>query len=164
MPPASAFHAAAGTSASDSRTFRRTRCVRSGGGADFAADLRADDTPVETQLVDIMNKVFGKHPGFRANHAKGIVTEGDINRVSDSHVTDVRDYSLYHRVADLPIGEIMTRNVVTVTPDTPILEVARLLLEYRIGGVPVVEDGQVVGVITESDLFRLIVIQQAEVV
>lgn len=94
----------------------------------------------------------------------GIVTEGDINRVSDSHVTDVRDYSLYHRVADLPIGEIMTRAVVTVTPDTPIMEVVRLLLDHRIGGVPVMEDGGVVGVITESDLFRLIVIQQAEIV
>jgi CBS domain-containing protein len=87
----------------------------------------------------------------------GIVTEGDINRVSDSHVTDVRDYNLYHRVGDLPIGEIMTRDPVTVTPDMPIIDVARLLLDNRIGGVPVVEDGQVVGVITESDLFRLIV-------
>ena len=97
-----------------------------------------------------------------AGQLVGIVTEGDINRVSDSHVTDVRDYSLYHRVADLPIGEIMTRAVVTVTPDTPILVVARLLLEHRIGGVPVVEDGRVIGMITESDLFRLIVMQQAE--
>ena len=50
-----------------------------------------------------------------AGQLVGIVTEGDINRVSDSHITDVRDYSLYHRVADLPIGEIMTRTVVTVT-------------------------------------------------
>jgi len=99
-----------------------------------------------------------------AGQLVGIVTEGDINCVSDSHITDVRDYSLYHRVADLPIGEIMTRTVVTVTPDTPILVVARLLLDHRIGGVPVIEDGQVVGMITESDLFRLIVVQQAEVV
>jgi CBS domain-containing protein len=98
-----------------------------------------------------------------AGQLVGIVTEGDINRVSDSHVTDVRDYSLYHRVADLPIGEIMTRAVVTVTPDTPILLVARLLLDHRIGGVPVVEDGRIIGMITESDLFRLIVVQQAEV-
>lgn len=98
-----------------------------------------------------------------AGQLVGIVTEGDINRVSDSHITDVRDYNLYHRVADLPIGEIMTRVVVTVTPDTPIMEVARLLIEHRIGGVPVVEDGRVIGVITESDLFRLIVAQQAEV-
>ena len=87
----------------------------------------------------------------------GIVTEGDINRVSESHVTDVRDYNLYHRVGDLPIGDIMTRDPVTVTPDMPIIEVAQRLLDHRIGGVPVVEDERVVGVITESDLFRLIV-------
>jgi CBS domain-containing protein len=99
-----------------------------------------------------------------AGQLVGIVTEGDVNRVSDSHVTDVRDYSLYHRVADLPIGEIMIRTVVTVTPDTSIMEVARLLLDHRIGGVPVVEEGRIVGMITESDLFRLIVVQQAAVV
>jgi CBS domain-containing protein len=90
----------------------------------------------------------------------GIVTEGDINRVSDSPATDVRDYNLYHRVGDLPIGDIMTRAVVTVAPDASILKVAQLLLEHRIGGVPVVEDGQVIGVITESDLFRLIVARE----
>jgi CBS domain-containing protein len=94
----------------------------------------------------------------------GIVTEGDVNRVSDSHVTDVRDYNLYHRVADLPIGEIMTREVVKVAPDTSIMEVARLMLEHKISGVPVVENDQVVGVITESDLFRLIVVQHAQVI
>jgi CBS domain-containing protein len=97
-----------------------------------------------------------------AGQLVGIVTEGDVNRVSDSHITDVRDYSLYYRVADLPIGEIMTRTVVTVTPDTSIMEVARLLLYHRIGGVPVVEDGRVIGMITESDLFRLIVVRQTE--
>lgn len=97
-----------------------------------------------------------------AGRLVGIVTEGDINSVSDSHVTDVRDYDLYHRVSDLPIHDVMTREVLTVTPDTPILEVARLLLENRIGGVPVMADGQVVGVITESDLFRLIVAQASQ--
>lgn len=92
-----------------------------------------------------------------AGRLVGIVTEGDINRVSDSPATDVRDYNLYHRASDLPIGDIMTRSVVTVAADTSILEVAQLLLEHRIGGVPVVEEGHVIGVITESDLFRLIV-------
>ncbi|HEY3230351.1 MAG TPA: CBS domain-containing protein [Roseiflexaceae bacterium] len=88
----------------------------------------------------------------------GIVTEGDINRVSDSPSTDVRDYNLYHRVADLPIQAIMTRAVVTVVPDTPILVMAQRLLEQRVGGVPVMDEGQVVGVISESDLFRRIVV------
>jgi catalase len=36
----------------------------------------AEDPPVETQIVDAMNKLFGVHPGFRANHAKGVVVEG----------------------------------------------------------------------------------------
>ena len=95
-----------------------------------------------------------------AEQLVGIVTEGDINRVSDSHVTDVRDYDLHHRVADLPIGAIMTREVLTVTPNWPIMRVAQLLLDHRIGGVPVLEAGRIVGVVTESDLFRLIVRRQ----
>jgi CBS domain-containing protein len=92
----------------------------------------------------------------------GIVTEGDINRVSDSRATDVREVNLYHRAADLPIGDIMTAEVVSVGPDAPIKEVARLLLHHRIGGIPVVERGAVIGMITESDLFRLIVVQEVE--
>ena len=98
-----------------------------------------------------------------AGRLLGIVTEGDINRVSDSPATDVQDYNLYHRVGDLPIRDIMTRTVVTVAPETSILEVAQLLLEHRIGGVPVVEDRHVIGVITESDLFRLIVARESQV-
>lgn len=92
----------------------------------------------------------------------GIVTEGDIHRVSDSHVTDMREYNLYHRVRDLPISEIMTHPVATTEPNAPILMVAQTMLEQRIGGVPVIEDGRVVGVITESDLFRLIVRRQLD--
>ena len=41
--------------------------------------VRAEDQPVEEQIVDAMNKAFGTHPGFRANHAKGIVVEGSFN-------------------------------------------------------------------------------------
>jgi hypothetical protein len=42
-------------------------------GLTWPAIARAEDQPIEVQLVDAMNKVFGVHPGFRANHAKGIV-------------------------------------------------------------------------------------------
>jgi CBS domain-containing protein len=56
----------------------------------------------------------------------------------------------------------MTQPVVTVAADTKILEVARLLLEHRIGGVPVVKERAVIGVITESDLFRLIVARETQ--
>ena len=97
-----------------------------------------------------------------AGQLVGIVTEGDINRISDSRATDVREINLYHRAGDLPIGDIMTRNVMVVAPQASILDVAQLLLHHKIGGIPVVDVGRVVGVITESDLFRLIVAQEVE--
>jgi predicted transcriptional regulator len=87
----------------------------------------------------------------------GLVTEGDINRISDSHIYDVRAYNLYHDVADLPLSVFMSRSVVSVPPDMAVIDVARLLLRHKIGGVPVVEQGHVVGIITESDLFRLLI-------
>src|SRR5512139_215511 len=52
------------------------------------------------------------------------------------------------------IGDIMTRNVVTVSPDADLVDVARTMLERKIGGLPVVEDGKLVGIVTESDIFR----------
>ncbi|MBV9788174.1 MAG: CBS domain-containing protein [Chloroflexi bacterium] len=87
----------------------------------------------------------------------GIITEGDINRISASPATDVRDYNLYHRVADLPLRDCMTREVITVTPETPIVTVAMILRDRKIGGVPVMDDGYVVGMITENDLFNLLI-------
>jgi CBS domain-containing protein len=90
----------------------------------------------------------------------GIITEGDINRVSDTPSKDVREYNLYYRIRDLPIREIMTRTVCTVAPTTPLAEVAQLLIDHRFGGVPVVEGTRVIGIITETDLFRQIIATQ----
>lgn len=91
-----------------------------------------------------------------AGHLVGIVSEGDLNRISASPDTDVREFDLYHRVRDLPLQAIMTRQVICVEPDSPLALVARLLQTHRIGGLPVVEAGRIVGVITESDLFRYV--------
>ena len=52
------------------------------------------------------------------------------------------------------VADIMQRDVVTVAPATPIQDAARLMLEHHIGGLPVVDDGRLVGVITETDIFR----------
>jgi catalase len=46
--------------------------------------VKADEEPIETQVVDALNKAFGAHPGFRANHAKGIVVEGSFKASADA--------------------------------------------------------------------------------
>jgi CBS domain-containing protein len=54
------------------------------------------------------------------------------------------------------VMQIMTHEVVTVTPDTSIEVACELMLKHKIGGLPVVADGRLVGILTESDIFRLV--------
>jgi acetoin utilization protein AcuB len=92
----------------------------------------------------------------------GIVTLGDVREASPSDATSLSIFELNYILARLTVDKIMTRKVITVTPDTPIYETARLMLEHKIGGLPVVEDGRVVGIITESDIFKMVVRLAAE--
>lgn len=87
----------------------------------------------------------------------GIVTEGDINRISDSGEGDLAEYNIYYRVKDLPLREFMRRPVLTVTPETRLREAAQMMIANHIHGVPVVIGKRVVGVVTVSDLLRWMV-------
>jgi CBS domain-containing protein len=92
-----------------------------------------------------------------AGNLVGLVTEGDINRISDGPNGDVAEFNLYHRVADLPLGDFMRREVISVAPQTPLREAAWRMMAHHIRGVPVLEGRRVVGVLTVSDLLRFIV-------
>jgi len=64
--------------------------------------------------------------------------------------------------AGIEVGEVMTTKLVTATPAMDLAGAARLMLEHRVGGLPVVEDGSLVGIITESDIFRRFVESQVD--
>jgi acetoin utilization protein AcuB len=55
----------------------------------------------------------------------------------------------------LKVTELMTTEVITVTPDTPMEEAARIMADNKIGGLPVIQDGKLVGIITETDIFKV---------
>lgn len=63
--------------------------------------------------------------------------------------------------AAVDVGEVMATKLVTATPDMDLASAARLMLEHRVGGLPVVDHGSLVGIITESDIFRRFVESQA---
>lgn len=90
----------------------------------------------------------------------GIVTLGDIREASPSNATSLSIYELNYLLSRLTIGEVMTREPISITSDTSIEAAARLMLERKIGGLPVVDAGKVVGIITESDIFRLLVTEE----
>lgn len=85
----------------------------------------------------------------------GIVSERDLLYASPSPATSLTVWELNYLVAKLPVEEVMTRKLVTVAPDAPLEEAAALMLEHKIGGLPVLsEENELVGIITESDIFR----------
>jgi CBS domain-containing protein len=86
----------------------------------------------------------------------GIVTRGDIRGAQPSEATSLSIYEVHYLVSRLTVGQIMTKPVISVSPDATVQAAAALMLKHRIAGLPVVEDGRVVGIITESDIFRMV--------
>lgn len=87
----------------------------------------------------------------------GIVTLGDIREASPSDATSLSIYELNYLLAKLDVKSIMSREPLTVSPSTKLSEAAKLMLNHKIGGLPVVDGDKLVGIITESDIFRAFV-------
>jgi acetoin utilization protein AcuB len=88
----------------------------------------------------------------------GIVSEGDLQPASPSRAGAPSVWEQNYMLAHVQIREAMTEDVVSTTPDVPIEDVARLMIDTRTGGLPVVDDQKrVVGVITETDIFKAFV-------
>lgn len=88
----------------------------------------------------------------------GIVCEHDLMTASPSRPGSLSVWELNRLQSTVKIREIMTEDVVTTTPDTPIEDVARLMTDEKIGGMPVVDEhDRVIGVITETDVFKAFV-------
>ena len=93
------------------------------------------------------------------DHGKlvGIITDRDIKRTSASDASSLEIHELIYLLSKIKIKEVMTPNPVTVASDATIEETAQVLLANKISGVPVMApDGTIAGIISQSDLFRII--------
>jgi len=89
----------------------------------------------------------------------GIVTRGDVREAQASDATTLSVYELNYLLDQIPAKEFMAYEPITVSADAPIGEAARRMLQHKIGGLPVVEYGELVGIITETDLCRMLILQ-----
>jgi acetoin utilization protein AcuB len=85
----------------------------------------------------------------------GIVTETDLAKASPSQATSLAIWEIRELVGKVKVEEIMTKEVVTISDDTAIEEAARVMTDSKISGLPVLHDGKLVGLITETDLFKV---------
>jgi acetoin utilization protein AcuB len=87
----------------------------------------------------------------------GIVTDRDLREVSPSPASTLSIFELNYLLAKTKIKDIMTKNVIGISPDAFIEEAALLMRENTIGGLPVLEGNKLVGIITETNIFDVFV-------
>jgi len=85
----------------------------------------------------------------------GIVLEKDLLYASPSPASSLSVYEMNYLIARIKVEDLMTRKVITTEEDCPLEEAARIMVDNEISGLPVLRDGKLVGMITESDLFKI---------
>jgi acetoin utilization protein AcuB len=85
----------------------------------------------------------------------GIVSELDLLKASPSSATSLSIYELPYLLSKIKMRDIMTKDLVTATEDMPLEEAALIMAENKIGGLPVMRGDKLVGIITETDLFKI---------
>jgi acetoin utilization protein AcuB len=84
----------------------------------------------------------------------GIVTDRDIRLNLPSPATSLSVWELNYLLSKLTVGGVMSRSVLVVDPDRPVADAARIMIEHKIGALPVVHEGRLIGIVTESDFVR----------
>jgi CBS domain-containing membrane protein len=86
----------------------------------------------------------------------GIVSQRDLFRSALSQALGFGAHAQRKLLDTLVVKDVMGTEVITTTPDTPLVEAARVLTERKIGCLPVIEAGRLVGIITEGDFVALV--------
>ncbi|MFN8488733.1 MAG: CBS domain-containing protein [Caldilineaceae bacterium] len=117
------------------------------------------DTPFQDALKLMHERKIRRLPVVDRNGKLiGIVSERDLLHAAPSPATSLSVWELNYLLWKLTVKDLMATKVLTVAPDALLQEAATIMLEKKIGGLPVVDQNQhVVGVITETDIFKALV-------
>ena len=114
------------------------------------------DMPIMDTL-NLMKRESIRRTPVVDGHGKlvGIVSDKDLLNAGPSDATSLSVWEVNYLLSKIKVEDIMTRDVITVHEDTPVEEAAYIMASNKIGGLPVTRNGAVVGIITETDLFKI---------
>lgn len=114
------------------------------------------DTPIMEALKTMQSRRIRRMPVIsKKGKMVGIVSDKDLLNAAPSDATTLSVWEMNYLLSQVKVQDVMTKNVMSVTEDTPIEEAAFVMAQNKIGGMPVMRDDQVVGLITETDLFKI---------
>jgi len=113
------------------------------------------EMPIHDALALFKKERIRRAPVLKDGKLAGIISDKDLLNASPSQATSLSVWEMNYMLSKITVREVMTRKVLTVQVDTPIEEAARLMADNKIGGMPVMKADKVVGMITETDLFKI---------
>jgi acetoin utilization protein AcuB len=117
-----------------------------------------EDTSFEEALHMMKEKKIRRLPIVtKSGHITGIVVQKDLFSASPSTATSLSVFEVHYLLSKLKMKDVMTRRVVSVGDDCPLEEAARIMVDSKIGCLPITKDGRLVGIITETDIFKTFV-------
>ncbi|HET6597989.1 MAG TPA: CBS domain-containing protein [Anaerolineales bacterium] len=120
--------------------------------------ITPETTFPEAQRLMLENKIR-RLPVLQSGKLVGIVTLGDIREAKPSDATTLSIYELNYLMDKLTAKDFMTPNPITIAPDATLGEAARLMVDHRVGGLPVIDHGKLIGIITETDFCYWMIFQ-----
>jgi acetoin utilization protein AcuB len=113
------------------------------------------DESINDVLAMFRKEHIRRAPVMKEGKLVGIISERDLLNASPSSATTLSVWEMNYLISKVRVKDVMTRKVITVDKDTPIEEAARIMADKKIGGMPVTSADRVVGIITETDLFKV---------
>jgi len=111
-----------------------------------------------SDVLTLMQEKKIKHvPVMKNGKLKGILSDRDIKEYTPSKATSLDIYELHYLLAKTKIKDIMTEKVITTPPDAPVEVAAMTLLDKEIGCLPVLDKGELVGIISDRDIYHALV-------
>ncbi|MBN8582610.1 MAG: CBS domain-containing protein [Anaerolineae bacterium] len=113
------------------------------------------ETPVHDALAMFKKEHIRRAPVVKDGKMVGIITESDLLNASPSPVTSLSVWEMNYLISKVTVKQVMSKKLISVDVTTPIEEAARIMADKKIGGMPVMRSGKLVGIITETDLFKI---------
>jgi acetoin utilization protein AcuB len=116
-----------------------------------------EDTSIDDALHLMRERKVRRFPILdKAGHLVGIVSDKDLLHAAPSPASTLSVYEMHYLLAKLTVKKVMSSPVITVSPDMPLEDAARIMADNKIGGLPVLDGDKLVGIITETDIFKIL--------
>ena len=115
-----------------------------------------DENESMHKAADMLKKnKIRRMPVMNGDKLVGIISDKDLRSAMASSASSLNLWEIHYLLDRIKVKDLMTKKVITVKPETTIEEAAQILRDKKIGGLPVLDNGKLVGIITETDIFEI---------